>query len=158
MSNKIREHLLSLILVFTWLLGGCAPGSPAINPGDVLNLQPTTTMVQTYSALQGLNPFARALVSPDKTTFFLQWPGPGLRTWSAVCINVSCPTWMRGFRMFSGEQGMVMLDQDMSALVNAALAAGWQWIKPIAIVGEKINPTILIFPLVPGMIPAEVQG
>ena len=153
MNAKVLEHLLSVLLACAWLLSGCS-GAPAIAPGDVLPLQPGTTLVNTFSALQGLNPFAKALTNGNGT-YLLAWPGPGNGVWSAVCLNVSCPHWMANFRSVSGTQGMVIRDTDISALVKAALASGWRYVSVTSIVNPGLV-TPAVFPLFPELMPEGV--
>jgi len=148
---KLLKQLTLIVIVFN--LSGCS-GAPAIAPGDVLPLQPGTTLVNTFSALQGLNPFAKALTNGNGT-YLLAWPGPGSGVWSAVCLNVSCPRWMAGFRSVSGTQGMVIRDTDISALVKAALASGWRYVSVTSIVNPRLV-TPAVFPLFPELMPEEV--
>ena len=148
-----RYKLMELVLLWSLSMSSCS-GAPAIAPGDVLPLQPGTTLVNTFSALQGLNPFAKALTNGNGT-YLLAWPGPGPGVWSAVCLNVSCPHWMAGFRSVSGTQGMAIRDTDISALVKAALASGWRYVSVTSIVNPGLV-TPAVFPLIPELMPEEV--
>jgi len=141
MSNKVREHILVILLVFT--LSGCA--GPAIAPGDVLPLQPGYTLQAVERATQGLIPLAKALYHQPSGTYLIAWPGAE-NTWNVVCVNSVCPNWMYQVR----PQGMAMRTEDISAIIKIAIAAKWH---EVVVTGIPMHMTPVVFPLFEEQLP-----
>lgn len=156
MNNKVREHLLSVMLLLTMLLGGCAPaGIPPIANGQVLALQPGYTLQNLFASLHGASLEAQAFTRGNLA--LIVWPGPG-NLWSGACVKLSCQDTLVHFRIYANGNGQAMTAQTMSDLVKTLLAAGWTKVNPAQLATPGLL-TLPVFPLVP--MPEEafkVQG
>lgn len=156
--NKIREHLLSVLLLVT-LLTSCS-GAPALD-GQVLELGAGATARGLQLALSG-SPHTHLLT--DGKLIFALWPQSG--GFGAACLNCSVPDPVGQFRYLTGGKGMYMNWKTAEDLVNWLISEhGWTTI-PSAVAaqsqailsGMATSLTGFLFVMPVMAIPTEAQG
>jgi hypothetical protein len=160
MYSKVLEHLLSVLLACAWLLSGCA-GAPLID-GQVLALQPTTTLVGVYSALSGTNPLAHALQNGSLTV--IAWPQSG--GWAWVCLRCTARDPVDLFVWLTGGRGNLANASTFSGLADYLKSKGWVEVTPTLVaagqsVGSFLNQmagSMTSFMVLPVIVPVATEG
>jgi len=156
--NKIREHVLSILLLVTFL-ASCT-GAPAAD-GQILELGAGATARGLRLALAG-SPHTHLLT--DGKLVFALWPQTG--GWGAACINCTVHDPIGQFRYLTGGKGMWMTWKTAEDLVNWLIKEhGWTAIPAsVAAQSQSIlssmagSITGFLFVLPVPAIPTEAQS
>lgn len=160
MNAKYREHLLSIALLLTLLLGGCAPASAPMADGQILELGVQATARGLSAALSGAP--GTHMITDGKLVFAL-WPTGNL--WAGACLNCAVKDPLGQWRYLTGGRGMAMTAQTASEMVRYLIDEhGWTSIpaaaarvaQPYAAIFAQMSTSLtgfMVFPV--GVMPVE---
>ncbi len=162
MNSKVREHLLSVTLLLTLLLGGCAPAGTPILDGQVLELGIGATARGLGLALSG-TPGTHMIT--DGELLFAIWPQGDI--WGGACINCGVADPLGQWRYLTGGRGMAMTAKTTSEMVRYLVEEhGWTAIpaavartmQPYTMVLSQMSTSLTGFLVIPAgmMLPPEL--
>lgn len=120
MNWKMIEHLLAFMLVMQ-LLTGCAAAGPALIDGQVLALQPQTTLAGIRAALAGA---PETVVMWKDGVTLTAWPQSG--GWGFAVLNCNCGDPIGAFNYVTGGKGNWIPAARMSDLELSLRQLGWE--------------------------------
>jgi hypothetical protein len=163
--NKLK--VCEMILIWTLILSGCAPGMP-IGANEVLPLTSQQLTTGVYSVFSGAQPIAWMFQHASGLRI-LVWPGAtnGAQTLINVACIEQCPT---GWEHFVVSNGFAMTGQRASDFVAYLKSSGWQQLPPVlasvaakgqtvadwmSMVSQSLSGFFIVVPVTPGMMPTE---
>jgi hypothetical protein len=167
MNAKYREHLLSVLLLATLLLQGCAPGMP-IGANEILPLTSQQLTTGVYAVFSGQQPIAW-MFRHTSGLRILMWPGA--TNGATTLINVACiETCPNGWEHFVVSNGFTMTGVRASDFAAYLKQSGWQQMAPVlasvaakgqsvsqwmSLMSQSLTGFFLIIPITPDTLPAE---
>ncbi len=164
MSAKIREHFLSVFLLWI-ILNGCA--SP-IGTAEVLPISQQATVAGVYAVKTGAEPLGRILQNANGLQVVI-WPGAqgsGEQLWNFACLIECKPGWEGEVTRYIAGPGRTMTWMRMSNFVEYLKQSGWVQIsaassaavQAIGSAVQTMSGALVGFMVVPVMpIPAEAM-